>query len=147
MPHLQRWVNNKQFDGGQSSEEEKLLRDFYKRLLSFSIKSEALMGAYQDIHVFNRQRTENYNHKLLSFVRWNDSEKLIVVSNFDSENNYDFELEIPEEVITKWNIRNGTYKLVDQLYGLFESSLKVEENVGKVTIKLAPLQSYILKIE
>jgi len=47
VPHLQRWVNNKQFDGGASSEEEKELRDFYKRLLNFSLKSEALMGVYQ----------------------------------------------------------------------------------------------------
>ena len=147
VPHLQRWVNNKQFDGGQSSEEEKKLRDFYKRLLNFSIKSKALMGEYQDIHSFNRQHTKNYNHKILSFVRWSTTEKLVIISNFDSENKFDFELKIPEEIITKWNIPNGTYKLVDQLYEHFESSLKVEDNVGKVIIKLAPLQSFILKIE
>ena len=35
VPTLQRWVNNKQFDGGQSTDEEKVLRDFYRRLLNF----------------------------------------------------------------------------------------------------------------
>ncbi|MEL6483215.1 MAG: alpha-amylase family protein, partial [Bacteroidota bacterium] len=34
VPHHQRWVNNKQFDGGQLSDEERQLRDFYKRLLN-----------------------------------------------------------------------------------------------------------------
>src|SRR5690606_9584202 len=48
VPSFQRWVNNKQFDGGQSTEEEKSVRDFYKRLLNFTINSNALAGNYQD---------------------------------------------------------------------------------------------------
>src|SRR5690606_27563346 len=83
VPAHQRWMNNKQFDGGQLSESEKELRDFYKRLLNFSISSSALVGKYQDLHLFNRKNTERYNDKVLSFVRWSDSEKLIIVSNFD----------------------------------------------------------------
>jgi glycosidase len=147
VPHLQRWVNNKQFDGGQSSNREKELREFYKRLLNFTINSQALMGNYQDLHAYNRQHTENYNHKLLSFVRWCDTEKLLVISNFDAENNYEFDLKIPEEIITKWNIHNGTYKMIDQLYNSFEPHLQIKKNEGKIAIKLAPLQSYILKME
>ena len=50
VPSYQRWVNNKQFDGGQSTEDEKSLRDFYKRLLNFTINSNALAGNYQDVH-------------------------------------------------------------------------------------------------
>ncbi len=83
-PTLQRWVNDKKFDGGQSTDEEKELRDFYKRLLNFTINSSALTGNYQDIHHFNRQNTEWYNDKVLSFVRWSDDEKLIVISNFNA---------------------------------------------------------------
>jgi len=56
-------------------------------------------------------------------------------------------LKIPEEIISKWNISNGIYKLEDRLYNRFESSLKVENNVGKINMKLAPLESYILKVE
>lgn len=147
VPHLQRWVNNKQFDGGQSTESEKSLRDFYKRLLNFTITSEALMGEYSDLHAYNRERTEGYNHKVLSFARWIASEKLIVVSNFDAENHYEFELKIPEELIAQWNIPEGAYTMKDQLYGVVEANLNVEDNQGKVLIKLKPLASVILKIE
>ncbi len=71
VPNHQRWVNNKNFDGGQLSKEEKDLRDFYKRLLNFTIGSDALMGEYQDIHYYNRDHTEYYNYRVLSFVRSN----------------------------------------------------------------------------
>ena len=36
VPNHQRWMNGGKFDGGQLSNEEKDLRDFYKRLLNFS---------------------------------------------------------------------------------------------------------------
>ncbi len=97
VPHFQRWVNNKKFDGGQLSESEKNLRDFYKRLLNVTINSNALIGAYKEIHMFNREHTENYDHRVFSFVRWSDDEKLIIVSNFDADKNYEFDLKIPKD--------------------------------------------------
>jgi len=33
VPHHQRWMNNKKFDGGRLSEAEASLRDFYKRIV------------------------------------------------------------------------------------------------------------------
>ena len=116
VPNFQRWVNNKKFDGGQLSESEKNLRDFYKRLLNVTINSSALMGAYKEIHMFNREHTENYDHRVFSFVRWSDDEKLIIVSNFDADKSYEFDLKIPKEVIEEWEFDNGSVKVVDLLY-------------------------------
>lgn len=147
VPSLQRWVNNKQFDGGQSTKEELALRDFYKRLLNFTIKSEALMGKYQDIHQFNRANTEWYNDKVLSYVRYSANEKLIIVANFNAEESYGFELALPNDIIEKWNLKNGDYQFTDQLYNTYSSILKVSKNKAKVRIELKPLQSYILKIQ
>tara|TARA_R110000868_G_scaffold280567_2_gene540760 strand:+ start:5839 stop:7716 length:1878 start_codon:yes stop_codon:yes gene_type:complete len=147
VPHLQRWVNNKAFDGGQSTEEEKSLRDFYKRLLNFTISSSALMGDYQDIHTFNRKNTQNYNDKVLSFVRWSDDEKLIIISNFDNESHAQFNLKIPESIIKSWNLSDGNHKVQDQLYHQFSSTLNVDEGHGNIDITLKPLESFILKIQ
>ncbi|KGL63862.1 alpha-amylase family glycosyl hydrolase [Polaribacter sp. Hel1_85] len=147
VPSLQRWVNNKQFDGGKSTKEELALRDFYKRLLNFTIQSEALMGDYQDIHQFNRENTEWYNEKILSFVRWSENEKLIIVSNFNAENTYGFELGLPSDIIKKWNLKEGEYQLVDQLYDEYSSILKIENNQARVRVDLKPLQSFILKVK
>jgi glycosidase len=147
VPYLQRWVNNKQFDGGHSTEAEKALRDFYKRLLNFTINSSALAGNYQDIHLFNRENTQNYNDKLLSFVRWSDDEKLIVVSNFDAENSFEFNLKIPQGIIKTWNLTNGTYKLKDGLYNNYSTGLVVKNCKGSTSVKLNALESFILKVQ
>lgn len=146
VPRLQRWVNHKQFDGGQSTKDETELRDFYKRLLNFTINSPALAENYEDIHQFNRQHAEWYNDQILSFVRWSDDEKLIVVSNFNAENTYGFELELPQDIIEKWNLKDGTYKALDQLYKQYHSTLKVSNNQAKIRIDIKPLESFILKI-
>ncbi|WP_441339132.1 alpha-amylase family glycosyl hydrolase [Polaribacter sp. L3A8] len=147
VPTLQRWVNNKKFDGGQSTDAEKSLRDFYKRLLNFTITSDALMGEYQDIHHFNRQHTEWYNERVLSFVRWSGDEKLIIVSNFNAQDTYGFELGLPEDIIKKWNLKDGEYQLEDQLYKEYSSTLKVENGEARVRVDVKPLESFILKIK
>ena len=147
VPSMVRWVNNKQFDGAQSTSEEKSLRDFYKRLLNFTINSSALAGNYQDIHLYNQQHTEWYNDKVLSFVRWSDDEQLIIVSNFNAENTYGFELQLPKDLVEKLNLENGEYEVKDQLYNTYASTLIIENGMAKVRIDVKPLESLILKIE
>jgi glycosidase len=146
VPHHQRWVNDKKFDGGQLRLAEKGLRDFYKRLLNFTINSEALMGEYQDIHYYNRAHTEYYNFRVLSFVRWSDTEKLIVVANFDGKDTFGFDLQVPEDIIKKWQLDQGDYEMIDMLYGS-KSMLKVENGIGKFSVRLDPLESFIFKIK
>lgn len=147
VPHHQRWLNHKKFDGGLLSEKEKNLRDFYQRLLNFTINSNALMGNYYDIHRFNREHTEDYNFRVFSFVRWLDDEKLIIISNFDEDKNHDFELKIPEGLISDWRLNDGDYQLKDQLYGKVTTVLKIEGDHAGMYIKLDPLQSIILRLE
>ena len=146
VPHHQRWVNNKKFDGGQLSEKEKSLRDFYKRLLNFTINSEALMGEYQEIHFYNKDNTEGYDHRVLSYVRWSSDEKLIVLSNFDAHKTYSFSLKVPEEVISKWQLKDGKYPLTEALYGELKTNMDINNGQGQIQVELEPLQSYIFKI-
>jgi len=147
VPHHQRWMNDRQFDGGASTPDERALRDFYQRLLRFVIKSDALMGNYRDIHYYNKDHTPTYDHRAYSFVRWSDSEKLIIFCNFDTEASYDLALQIPEGVIEAWGLENGQYLLTEMLYGEVNPMLKVEEGKGSVPVKLAPLESVILRVD
>ena len=147
VPHHQRWVNDKKFDGGQLSNEEKALRNFYKTLLNFTINSEALMGNYKDIHYYNREHTENYNHRVLSYARWSAKEKLVIVSNFDANDTYGFELKIPEDLISMWLLKDGVYRMRDQLTSNKELKLIVEDGLGKMDVKIKSLESFIFKLE
>lgn len=147
VPTVQRWVNDKKFDGGQSTEAEKSLRDFYKRLLNFTVNSSALMGAYQDIHTHNRNATEGYDQRLLSFARWSDVEQLIVISNFDSERSYEIDLKVPDNIIAEWKLSAGNYEMKDQLYGVSSTNLQVTQGDAVMKVSLEPLQSFIFKLQ
>ncbi|PAM95247.1 alpha-amylase [Flavobacterium sp. IR1] len=147
VPNHQRWMNGGKFDGGQLSESEKNLRDFYRRLLNFSIKSPALMGDFQEIHTVNLQDSKGYDELLYSYVRWSATQKLIVVANFSSEKTNEFDLKIPLDIISKWNLKEGSYELVDQLYKKNLVQLNVVNGEGIVKIKIQPSESFIFELK
>ncbi len=146
VPAHQRWMNHGQFDGGLSTPAEKSLRDFYQRLLSFSATSKALTGQYRQIHTINRQSTTGYTDKIFSFVRWSDDDRLIVVTNFDDQQSHGFVLTIPAEVIKQWQLADGSYPLVDQLYGQ-TATLEVIDEVGRVNVSVDPLGSLVYLVD
>jgi glycosidase len=146
VPNHQRWMNGGKFDGGQLSQEEKDLRDFYKRLLNFSISSPALMGEFQEIQRINRQSTPGYDAGIYSFVRWSENQKLIVLTNFSDVSTSTFELRIPSDIIQKWGLKEGNYALADQLYKTSKVELQVVNGEGKIQIKMAPLESFIYQL-
>ncbi|MDZ4330111.1 MAG: alpha-amylase family protein [Flavobacterium sp.] len=146
VPNHQRWMNGGKFDGGQLSQDEKELRDFYKRLLNFSLNSSALMGKYQEIQTLNRQTTQGYDPGIYAFTRWSDTQKLIVVTNFSWLTTSNFELKIPSDIIQKWNLKDGNYTLTDQLYNKSSVQLKVLNGEGKVQITIAPSESFIYQL-
>jgi hypothetical protein len=147
VPSHQRWMNGGAFDGGRLSDEEKDLRDFYRRLLSFSASSTALTGEYAEIHSFNRAGDNDaYNDKVFSFVRWKSDERLIVLSNFDPDTDYDLEVRIPASVISAWQLGDGQYMLDEQLYRRNHAQLIVNDGEGLFRITLEPLGSAVLKV-
>lgn len=147
VPAHQRWMNNGKFDGGQLSPREKELRDFYQRLLNFTLSSTALMGHYQEIHSFNRMNTTGYYDKAFAFARWSDDEHLIILTNFKDAITDSYELQLPAELIDKWNLKEGGYKLKDQLYQQKEFDLVVSRGTGKIKMEVKPLESFILSLK
>ncbi|HRE78708.1 MAG TPA: alpha-amylase family protein [Flavobacterium sp.] len=146
VPHHQRWMNDGKFDGGQLKPEEKELRDFYKRLLNFTLKSSALMGEFEQIHDANLNAGSNYDFGLYSYVRWSDDEKLVIVTNFNQNTPVQCEVMIPADVVKKMNLKDGKYKLKDQLYGKSSTELLIENGVGKFKLKIGVNESFIYKI-
>ena len=146
VPNHQRWMNGGKFDGGQLTQEEKELRDFYKRILNFSLNSTALMGEYQEIQTVNRQTTQGYDPGIYAFTRWSDTQKLVIVTNFSWLSTSNFELKIPSEIIRKWNLKDGNYTVTDQLYNKSSVQLQVLNGEGKAQITIAPSESFIYQL-
>lgn len=145
VPNHQRWMNGGKFDGGQLTDSERDLRDFYSRLLNFSTSSSALMGNYQELQAANRASID-YGKNVFSFTRWSNSERLIIIANFDRTQPSTFDLTVPSDIIAKWNIKNGDFILIDQLYGSSELRLSVKDGVGRGKVTIKPLESFIFKL-
>jgi glycosidase len=148
VPSLQRWMNNGKFDGGQSTAEEKELRDFYQRLLNLTISQPAFSGKYFDLHSANVENTDGYSNRIISYARYSDSQKLIVVASFDKENKTTFSLKIPGELIREWKLKPGSVSVTDLLYSDVQSELMINETgAGTIEIELSPLGSVILELQ
>ena len=141
VPAHQRWVNNKHFDGGQLSEAERSLRNFYQRLLNLKVN-----GAYIDLHQYNRQHTEYYNDRVYSFARGNEDEQWVIVSNFSEHDYFGFDLQLPVYLLGSWFLNDGTYTLTDALYNEKHTTLQIVNGKGRLRVDIAPLESLIFKI-
>ena len=73
-------------------------------------------------------------------------DKLIIITNFDSENSYDLNLRVPQVLIEDWALVDGDYPMMDQLYGKKDADLEVRDGSGEVSIVIEPLQSFVFKV-
>ena len=146
VPHHQRWMNNGAFDGGQLSDEEKALRAFYKTLLNLSIDNAAFTGKYQDLHLFNLEnQDQGYDDGLYTFARWSKEQQMLVVSNFDANQEKEFTLRVPSELLAEWNLSSAAYEVKDLLNGQ-ALKLNLENGEGRIEMRLAPLQSAVIEL-
>ena len=142
VPAFQRWVNGKRYDGGALTPEEAALRDYYCRLLSLPVE-----GAFRYIHGYNREHTPYYNDKVYSFVRETAHTKWLIIANFSKHDGFGFELQVPPELLSTWDLPNGSYPLVDKLYGEVQTHFYREGNYGHMRMDIAPLQTLFFKLE
>jgi glycosidase/enterochelin esterase-like enzyme len=138
VPAHQRWMNGGAFDGGQLTEDEKALRDFYARILNLSKNPVFASGEYAPL--------ESGNDKLFAFARWHGDTQRIVVSNFDAAEPQEQTLAIPAELVSDWQLADGRYVLEETLYGANDSQLIVDDGKGTARIRLDPLESVVLEV-
>jgi hypothetical protein len=105
------------------------------------------MGSFQEIQSVNRQNNAGYDELIYSYVRWSENQKLIVVANFSSEKTNEFDLKIPSDIISKWNLKDGEYQLTDQLYKKNSVELKINNGEGIAKIKIEPSESFIFELK
>jgi hypothetical protein len=105
------------------------------------------MGEYQELHSYNRANSPGYYEKGYTFARWSEDEHLLILVNFKDWVADEYELKIPSDLITEWQLADGKYQLTDQLYQEKKYELIVTGGLGKVKVAVEPLESLILKLE
>lgn len=138
VPAHQRWMNGGKFDGGALSADEQALREFYERLMSISTSSPAMQGNYEHIPTENDQ--------VFAFARWSAGEQLIVISNFDREEAQELVIEVPARLVEKLGLDAGRRSLDEQTYGNVQNAIVVDHQLGKIHVRLEPLESHVYRI-
>ncbi|WP_443019951.1 alpha-amylase family protein [Shewanella sp. OMA3-2] len=149
VPAHQRWMNNGKFDGGQSTDQEKALRQYYQRLLNLSHSAPALQGEYQELDTTQRQlNVVGYDDKVFAFSRYNQQQQLIIASNFSQHEAKQFNLVLPQTLIKTWQVSENR-SLTDLLTSpQTPYSLAIQaDGSAIVDISLQPLQSVILDLK
>jgi len=97
VPELQKWMNDGKFDGGDLSSEQHRLRQFYQKILHFSLKSEAIsQGQFYDLMWVNNHDTLACRDKIYAWLRHSTNQKILFITNFDRQNEQRIRLRIPD---------------------------------------------------
>lgn len=156
IPELQKWTNNKKYDGKLLSDDQKKLRDYYKRILNLCKNNEVLRnGKFYDLQYINRfHQSEGFDERyIFSFLRYTENERLLIVVNFNRTQEYNVSIKIPTDAWRCMGLdTTKSYQFKDLLYGTYKKKIAVsklsnpkDRNSG-LPIQLAPLSSYVIDI-
>ena len=146
VPQHQKWMNGGEFDGGQLSENEKALRNYYSEVLNFTRNSSALMGEYMDLHAFNRSGNPEYTDKAFAYARWDDSQKLIVVTNFDEFQSVKTTLKLSPELLKIWELKTGEREIQELMFGKKKTMLRVTAEGAEIDLDFGPWESAVFEV-
>ncbi|MEZ9657399.1 alpha-amylase family protein [Vibrio splendidus] len=137
VPQHQKWMNGGKFDGGQLSYDEKQLRLFYQRVMTFALNHSSMTGEYQDLHKSNQLSDSVY-----AFLRFDNQELVIAAANFNQSKTDHIQLNVTAEVIQKLGIADGSYVLKEHIEGVQQQTLHAENGVGYFSAELNPLAAF-----
>ncbi|MDP2040874.1 MAG: alpha-amylase family protein [Algoriphagus sp.] len=146
VPQHQKWMNGGKFDGGQLSDNEKALRNYYSEVLNFTRNSPALMGEYLELHTFNRHENPDYTDKAFAFARWDEGQKLIVVTNFDELQSIKTTLKLSTELLKAWHLKTGEREIKEVMFGKKKTKLRVTDAGAEMDLDFGPLESAVFEI-
>ena len=100
MPQHQQWMNGGKFDGGGFDDAQKKLFGYYHNLLHFRQEHSAVSeGKFYDLMWCNPWYTNFDPQFVYAFLRYSDTERLLVVVNFNRTESRDVEVKIPHDAL------------------------------------------------
>ncbi len=143
-----KWVNDGKFDGAKLSKRQKDLRNFYKKLQHIRLENEALaFGEFYDLMWKNYGGNLDAD-KIYAFVRYTENQKLLIVVNFDYDNDHSFNLNFGEHAIEVIQIpQEGNICLTDIFQTKFKETFDVEkEMLEGLSLNVAANSALILEL-
>lgn len=138
VPEHQKWMNNGKFDGALLSNEQKALRNYYVKLLNLAKQPAIAAGEYQQV-VLSAEMSSNAE-AVMAFGRKLGQQKLLVVSNFNAEQEQIVTVNLPKD----WQ---GAYNDILESHTTLQLQPTADGEHANATITLAPLASAVYQLE
>jgi len=104
---IQNWTNGGKFDGKKLTEEQKELRDFYKKLLNIALNEKAVSkGLMFDLEFANFDNPKFNSHEQFAYFRKYEDDLILIVLNFHDKE-LDTEVIFPIEAFQYLDIEEG----------------------------------------
>ncbi len=145
VPEHQKWVNNKEYDGGALSKEQIELRAFYGQLLNLSANSKAIAkGKLIDLHNFTKE-DGNTAQKTYAFLRSVADEHLLFLTNFDHSTEKEIVIQLPGTLSKTLGASKFTISpLLGKPLSIDNTEIKAGE---KLEVNLPPLAGNIYRLK
>lgn len=100
MPEHQKWMNGGKFDGGGFDDAQKKLFGYYRNLLHFRQEHSSISeGKFYDLMWCNPWYMNFDPQFVYAFLRYSETERLLVVVNFNRNETRDVEVKIPHDAL------------------------------------------------
>ncbi|WP_457270366.1 alpha-amylase family protein [Pedobacter sp. UYEF25] len=132
VPNHQKWMNGGKFDGAKLRNDEKSLRKFYEKLLEITTKSDAIRNG----KTYQISPTADMNKRMFSFIRESETQRLLIVVNFDRTKTLATNISIPSKILSN----KALLDLKDLL-----NNVKVEKTgASAIKVTVAPVSAQII---
>ncbi len=149
MPEHLKWMNDGKFDGGKLSQEQARLRQFYQKILNFSIRHEAICnGEFYDLMWANPYDSLPTRDKVYIWLRHTPKQKLLFVANFDRKAGHRIRVKISDHAFNEmgWSKCYG-FEATEMLWNrqklAFDRQTAIQSGLG---IELNPNDALIFEI-
>ena len=100
MPKHQKWMNGGKFDGSGFDDAQRKLFEYYSNLLHFRHEHTAITeGKFYDLMWCNPWYMNFDPQFVYAFLRYSETERLLIVVNFNRNESRDVEVKIPHDAL------------------------------------------------
>jgi glycosidase len=113
---IQAWANKGKFNGGGLNDEQKELREFYKKLLNITLTEKAITdGLMYDLEYANLNNSKFNSHEQFAYFRKHEDDLLLIILNFHDKD-LETDVILPQEAFQYLNLpENLTFEYADLL--------------------------------
>lgn len=117
VPTLRRWYNGGKCDGAKLTDDEKSLREKYKKIITISTKEKAISeGGFFDVMYVNYNNPTLNPHCIYAYIRAFGNEAIIIAVNF-AYSACACEITIPEHAFDTLHMPQGDFMATELLTG------------------------------